>query len=274
MQSLSAILPVLQTMATNIVQTDAVPSSVLHSTLSTQPPKIVGSHGNYLVTSDGREIFDASGGPAVACIGHNHPRVKQAIKAQLDTISYCYSPWFTTEAYEKLAKLLTDSTHGQMERVFVTGSGAEAIEAAMKMARQYFMELPEPQPRRVRFIARDRSYHGNTLGSLAVSGHKARRAIYEPLLSTHMSHVLPCYPYRDLRPEETDAQYVARLAQNLEDEFQRVGPDTVIGFVAETVSGLVWNYKPFDTFDLLRRLLTGCCRPLAVSLLCQDISKP
>ena len=113
------------------------------------------------------------------------------------------------------------------------------MESALKMARQYFMELPEPQTQRKRFIARDRSYHGNTLGSLSVSGHKVRRAIFEPLLSPNFSHVSPCYPYRGMKSGESNEQYVARLAQELEDEFQRVGPDTVIGFVAETVSGLV-----------------------------------
>ena len=113
------------------------------------------------------------------------------------------------------------------------------MEAALKMARQYFVELPVPQPQRIRFIARDRSYHGNTLGSLSVSGHKTRRAIYEPILSTNVSHVSPCYPYRGLKVGETNAEYVGRLAQELEDEFQRVGPHTVCAFVAETVAGLV-----------------------------------
>ena len=107
------------------------------------------------------------------------------------------------------------------------------------MARQYFLELPEPQPRRTRFIARDRSYHGNTLGSLSVSGHKVRRAIYEPILSTNVSHVSPCYPYRGMECGENNEQYVARLAQELEDEFRRVGPETVCAFVIETVAGLV-----------------------------------
>ena len=127
--------------------------------------------------------------------------------------------------------------------VLTRQSGSEAVEAAIKMSRQYFMELPKPEPKRVHFIARDRSYHGNTIGSLSLSGHKARRTIYEPILATSFSHVSPCYPYRGLKKGETDQQYVARLAQELEDEFQRVGPDTVCAFVAETVAGLV--SKPF-----------------------------
>jgi adenosylmethionine-8-amino-7-oxononanoate aminotransferase len=165
--------------------------------------------------------------------------VKAAINKQLNTVSYCFSPWFSTSAYENLARLLTESTNGEMTRVFVAGSGSEVVEAALKMARQYFMELPEPEPQRTHFIARDRSYHGNTLGSLSLSGHKARRTIYEPILSQNFSHVSPCYPYRGKRQGETDEQYVDRLAKELEDEFQRIGPNKVCAFFAETMAGLV-----------------------------------
>ncbi|KAK3706395.1 hypothetical protein LTR37_012773 [Vermiconidia calcicola] len=226
------------------ITSEATLSSVLHASLGGSPPRIVAAKGNYLRTEDGVDILDASGGAAVSCIGHGHPRVIQAIKDQLDAVEYCFSPWFTTTAYERLAKFLTDSTGGVMEKVFVCSSGAEAVEAALKMARQYFMELPEPQPQRTRFIARDRSYHGNTLGSLSVSGHKARRTIYEPMLSQNMTHVSPCFAYRGMKADETDEQYVARLAQELEDEFQRVGSDTVCGFVAETIAGLTLGGVP------------------------------
>ena len=212
---------------------------MLTANLAINPPRIVSSKGNYLTTDGGAEIFDASGGAAVSCIGHGHPRVKKAVLDQLDAVKYCFSPWFTTPAYEKLAKRLTESTRGAMKRVFVCGSGAEAVEAALKMARQYFMELSEPQPQRVHFISRDRSYHGNTLGALSVSGHKTRRAIYEDILPRNFSQVSPCYPYRGKVDGESDEEYVARLSQELEDEFQRVGPDRVCAFVAETVAGLV-----------------------------------
>lgn len=223
------------------LSTEAVPSqsSVLYASLGTKPPRIIGADGNYLKTDGGVNIFDASGGAAVACIGHNNARVKAAIAKQLDTVSYCFSPWFSTEAYESLARFLSKSTNGEMQRVFVAGSGSEVVEAALKMARQYFLELPEPQPQRVHFIARDRSYHGNTLGSLSLSGHKVRRTIYEPILSQKFSHVSPCYPYRGKKQGETDQQYVERLVQELEDEFQRVGPNNVCAFVAETMAGLV-----------------------------------
>lgn len=223
------------------IATDQQPShsSVLYASLAARPPKIIGAEGHYFHTADGYSIFDASGGAAVSCIGHGHPKVKQAIKDQLDTVEYCFSPHFTTEAYEKLAQYLTDSTNGAMDKVFICGSGAEAIEAAIKMARQYYMELPQPQPQRTKFIARDRSYHGNTLGSLSLSGHKVRRAPYEPILSSSFSHVSPCYSYRYQQSGESDEEYGDRLAAELEDEFQRLGPETVCGFVAETLGGLV-----------------------------------
>lgn len=223
-------------MSSNIVSTEAIPSSVLHASLSIDPPKIVRASGHYLHTSDGRAIFDASGGAAVSCIGHSNARVKSAMKEQLDQVEYCFAPHFTTDAYERLSKFLVDSTDGKLTKIFVTGSGSEAIEACLKMARQYHVERKQPQ--RTRFIVRDRSYHGNTIGSLGVSGHRARRTIYEPMLGTNTSFISPCYPYRDVRHGESDAQYVSRLTEELEEAFQRAGPDTVCAVIFETMAGL------------------------------------
>ncbi|KAF2151604.1 PLP-dependent transferase [Myriangium duriaei CBS 260.36] len=210
-------------------------SSVLHPTLAYAPPVVVKSDGLFHHTQDGRQILDATGGAAVASVGHNHPRVKEAIIKQLDDVSYCYAQTFTTKSSEALTKLLTESTGGRMSKVFIVSSGTEAVEAALKLSRQYHTENSENQ--RVRFIARRQSYHGNTLGSLSVSSHTARKALYLPMLSTNVSHVSPCYPYRNMRPDETEGEHVARLAAELEEEFQRVGSATVCAFVVETVSG-------------------------------------
>ena len=117
------------------------------------------------------------------------------------------------------------------------------MDAAVKLARQFFLESSPPQPQRVRFIARQESYHGNTLGSLGVSGHKARRAIYEPMLSPNVSHVSACNAYRGMKESETNESYVERLAQELDAEFQRVGPDTVCAFIAEPVVGVVSQFE-------------------------------
>ncbi|KAL2862668.1 pyridoxal phosphate-dependent transferase [Aspergillus lucknowensis] len=219
-------------------------ASVLYTKITQRPPAIVRSDGHYLETDDGRRIFDASGGAAVACLGHNDPRVKQAIMAQLDKTAYIYAPFFTVPAAEEIATFLTESTGGKMQKVFIVSSGTEAIEASLKMARQYFTELPNPQWQRTRFIARRQSYHGNTLGSLGAGGHKVRRAIFEPILATNVSHVSPCYPYRDMREGEGEAEYVGRLAEELEAEFQRVGPETVCAFVAETMCGTTLGCVP------------------------------
>ena len=174
----------------------------------------------------------------MSCIGHAHPRIQKAIAAQLTEVEYAFSPHFTTPAYEALANFLTESTGGVMQKVFVTGSGSEAVEAAIKMARQYFIELEGNATKRLRVISRDRSYHGNTLGSLGVSGHRARRAFYEPMLTENVSFVTPCYPYRDMRSGESQQAYVQRLATELDDEFQRHPPQTVAAVLLETMAGV------------------------------------
>lgn len=109
----------------------------------------------------------------------------------------------------------------------------------MKLARQYFLEKSSPEPQRVRFISRNSSYHGITLGALSMGGHVYRRKNFEPMLLEGISRVSPCFAHRDKLPQETNEMYVVRLAQELRDEFERVGPGTVIGFVAEPIVGAV-----------------------------------
>lgn len=138
------------------------------------------------------------------------------------------------------------------------------------MARQYYTELSTPQPQRTKFIARKQSYHGNTLGSLSVGYHAGRRAIYEPILGSNVAHVSPCYPYRDMKEGETDEAYVARLAQELEDTFQSLGPDTVCAFVAETVAGMVCVALLSLCYPRISRLTQVVFRPSVVCLRLQD----
>jgi adenosylmethionine-8-amino-7-oxononanoate aminotransferase len=214
-------------------------SSVLHRTLHELPKTVVKAAGLILTLNDGQEIIDATGGAAVACLGHGNEVVKQAILDQMNTVSYCHSLFYGTAAGEALAGSLIASTDHQMAKAFIVSSGSEAMEAAVKMSRQYFLELKPSQPKRTRFIARKQSYHGTTLGSLSIGGHVARRELYEPLLSTNVSHVSPCYAYRGMGRGESREAYVARLAEELDQEFQRVGPDTVCAFVAEPIVGAV-----------------------------------
>ncbi len=210
-------------------------SHVVHRSLRADPPIAVRGEGIYLYAADSREIIDGSGGAAVACLGHGHPKVIAAIKAQLDTLCYAHTALFSCESAEALADTLVDHAPGGLTHAYFCSSGSEGNEAALKLARQFFLEAGQPQ--RTKFIARRQSYHGNTLGALAAGGNAMRRAPYAPILSDAFSHVAPCYAYRDRRDAETDAQYVARLAAELEAEFQRLGPDTVIAFLAETVVG-------------------------------------
>ncbi|TKA71062.1 hypothetical protein B0A55_07236 [Friedmanniomyces simplex] len=165
-------------------------------------------------------------------------KVREAINDQMKSVSYCHSLFYATSAAEHLAKLLIDSTGGEMARAFFISSGSEAIEAALKLARQYHLEKKPSEPRRTQFIARQQSYHGTTLGALAVGGHVARRALFEPLLSENNSRVSPCYSYRGMQnANESEDSYVRRLEAELDAEFQRLGPANVAAFVAEPVVG-------------------------------------
>lgn len=113
------------------------------------------------------------------------------------------------------------------------------MEAAMKMARQYFTETSPKQPRRINFIAREGSYHGTTLGSLSMSGHKVRRSLFEDMLLTNIGRVSACNAYRGMSDDQSTEQYVQLLADELDQKFQEMGPETVCAFVAEPVVGAV-----------------------------------
>ncbi len=210
-------------------------SRVLHRSLRETPPKAIGGEGVYLFAEGGRRVIDASGGAAVSCLGHQHPRVIAAMAKQASTLAYAHTAFFSSEPAEALAETLVGHEPGGLAYAYFVSGGSEAIEASIKLARQYFIERGEPQ--RQHFIARRQSYHGNTLGALAAGGNAWRRAPYAPLLSGAFSHVTPAFAYHEKREGEQDAQFVARLAAELESEFQRLGPGTVAAFLAEPVVG-------------------------------------
>ena len=210
-------------------------SRVLHRSLRETPPKAIGGEGVYLFAEDGRRVIDASGGAAVSCLGHQHPRVIAAMAKQASTLAYAHTAFFSSEPAERLAETLVGHEPGGLAYAYFVSGGSEAIEASIKLARQYFIERGEPQ--RQHFIARRQSYHGNTLGALAAGGNAWRRAPYAPLLSAAFSHVTPAFAYHEKHDGESDAQFVARLAAELEAEFQRLGPNTVAAFLAEPVVG-------------------------------------
>lgn len=237
---------------------------VLHRNLREAPPIATGGHGIWLRGADRRDVLDASGGAAVSCLGHQHPRVVEAIQRQAATLAYAHTAFFSSEPAEALADELVGHEPGGLAYAYFVSGGSEAIEAALKMARQYFVEIGQPQ--RGRFIARRQSYHGNTLGALAAGGNAWRRAPYAPLLSDAFSHVSPAFAYREQRAAETEAVFTARLAAELEAEFQRLGPETVAAFVAEPVVGATSGCVPAPT-GYFRAVREICDRHGALLLL-------
>lgn len=217
-------------------------SRLLHRNLRDIPPEAVSAEGLIVRLADGREIIDASGGAAVSCLGHGNARVIEAVRAQAATLPFAYNGFFTTEPAEALAERLVGHAPAGLTHAYFVSGGSEANEAAIKLARQYFVEIGQSQ--RGRFIARLQSYHGNTLGALSAGGNMARRALYQPLLSDAFSHVSPAYAYRGQGAGESEAEYVMGLAAELEAEFQRLGPETVAGFIAEPVVGATLGSVP------------------------------
>lgn len=201
---------------------------------STDLPVVAGGEGCFLIDSTGKRYLDASGGAAVSCLGHGHPVVTAAVKAQLDEIAFAHTGFFTSQPAEKLADMLAEHSPDALQRVYFVSGGSEAVEAAIKLARQYFVERDEPA--RDRVIARKQSYHGNTLGALGAGGNQWRRKPFAALLA-ETSHIDPCYAYRYQHEGESDEAYGLRAANELEREILEVGADRVMAFIAEPVVG-------------------------------------
>jgi adenosylmethionine-8-amino-7-oxononanoate aminotransferase len=214
---------------------------VFHRALRSTLPVAARGDGVYIVDTAGKRYLDASGGAAVSCLGHSDAEVVQAIKDQLDRIPFAHTAFFTSEAAEQLADVLVETAPAGMSSVYLLSGGSEAVEAALKMARQYFLEIG--QPKRTRFIARWQSYHGNTLGALATGGNVWRREPYKEML-IDVAHISPCYPYRHRRPNESEEDYGCRVADELEAKILEFGPDQVAAFVAETVGGATAGVLP------------------------------
>ena len=231
-------------------------TKILHRSLRVQLPVAVSGEGITLTDREGKVYIDASGGAAVSCLGHQHPEVIAALHAQLDKLAYAHTSFFTTEVAEELAEVLVADAPRGIGHVYMVSGGSEAMEAALKLARQYFVESGEPE--RSVFIGRRQSYHGNTLGALAVGGNEWRRKQFAPML-IEVGRVSPCYEYRDRRADESPEQYGARLANELEAKIQEIGPKRVIAFVAEPVVGATLGAVPPVT-GYFRRIREICDR--------------
>jgi len=222
-------------------------SSVFHRKTDMTLPSAVAGDGPYIIDQNGKRYFDACGGAAVSCLGHNHPAVIAAIKEQIDKIAFAHTAFFTNEAMESLAEHLVaqaprqDNAQQKLDHVYFVSGGSEAVEAALKMARQYFLEINQPQ--RTKLIARRQSYHGNTLGALATGGNQWRRQQFEPLL-IDVTHIAPCYAYRGQQAGESLEAFGQRVANELETALLEAGPETVAAFVAEPVVGATAGAVP------------------------------
>ncbi len=226
---------------------------LLHRSIHTPPRRAVAAEGIHFTDAEGRRYIDASGGAAVSCLGHAHPDVLAALHAQLDKLAYAHTGFFTTDVAEALADTLITGAPEGLSHVYLVSGGSEAVEAALKMARQYFTETGQPQRRHI--IARRQSYHGNTLGALAAGGNEWRRAQFKPLLM-QAHHIAPCFAYREQHIGETDAAYATRAAGELEAKIQELGPDTVAAFIAEPVVGATAGAVPAvaDYFKQIRAI--------------------
>ena len=190
--------------------------------------------GCYIIDNNGKKYLDASCGAAVSCLGHSDKSVQEAIIKQTEKLAFAHTSFFTSEPAEELANLLSKNSPVGLDKVYFVSSGSEAIEASLKLAKQYFNEIGKPKKHRV--ISRKQSYHGNTLGALAVGGNIWRRSFFEDLL-LETSLISPCYKYRHQDSSESEIQYGLRIANELEDEIIRVGPENVMAFIAEPIVG-------------------------------------
>ena len=222
--------------------TQANASRVFHRSLQGTIPEATGGQGVYLTDSQGNQYLDASGGAAVSCLGHGDPRIIQAIKDQLDRLAFAHTSFFTNGPAEQLAEVLSAKAPGGNWRVYFLSGGSEANEATLKLARQ--IQVERGAASRDHYIAREQSYHGNTLGALSVSGNPGRKKIYQPILMANVRHIMPCYAYRHQAEDETEAEFGLRAAGALETEIESLGADRTIAFIAETVVGSTLGAVP------------------------------
>jgi adenosylmethionine-8-amino-7-oxononanoate aminotransferase len=243
------------------------PSSVLHRSLHENPLEVVAAKGQYLTLSTSEQIFDACGGAAVSCFGHGDPRVISAITKQLQTVDYIHSGVYTTSSVEQLSNFILRDQNTMTHALFV-GSGSEAMESTLKLCRQYFVELEGKDTSRTHFISRRQSFHGTTIGALTVGGHKARRALYEPILDHNNIHqISPCYPYRHQNGSEDE--YTDTLIRELVDTIESVGPKRIAAFIFEPVVGAALACVPATSGYIVK--VRQVCNQYGILMVCDEV---
>lgn len=204
-------------------------------------PKVAWGEGLSVYDTNGKRYIDGSGGPAVYCLGHGNREVNAAIAAQLDRIAHGYRYTFTSDPLEELTALVAGACGGGLTRMVFVSGGSEAVESALKIALQYHAARGDMTRRR--FISRERSWHGNTLGALSISGFRERRAPYEGALIEGGALISPANAYRPpegVAPEALPAWYAAEF----EETILRIGPESVAAFVFEPVVGAAGGVVP------------------------------
>ncbi|OCF34343.1 class III aminotransferase [Kwoniella heveanensis BCC8398] len=219
----------------------ASPSAQLHHTSA--QPLVAAADGLTFILSTGQVVLDAiSGGAAVSCLGNGNAEVLETMLKQGKQMAYAYHQSLGHEIGEKLAEWLCERSDGALVAGAFLNSGSEAMEAAIKLVRQYWVECGRPEKQHI--IARFPSYHGNTLGALGVGSIPSRRDIYKPLLCDKIHHVTSPQYKRLSKPGESEEEYSARLASELEDTILSIGPDKVMAFFAEPVVGAALGVMP------------------------------
>ena len=231
-------------------------TSLIHRSLITAPPLAVRGEGIHIFDASGKRYTDASGGAAVSCLGHQNDHVIKSIKEQADKLAYAHTGFFTSDPAENLANEIIKNAPKPLEKVYLVSGGSEAVESALKMARQFHWERGDLK--RHKIIARKQSYHGNTLGALAVGGNEWRREKFEPMLMD-VGKISPCYEYRFKSTDETPEEYGLRSANELEEKIIELGEHTVSAFIAETVVGATSGAVP-PTPGYFKRIREICDR--------------
>ncbi len=241
-------------------------SHVFGRNAKSTPPVAVAGEGCYLIDADGKRYLDGSGGAAVSCLGHSNQAVKEAVKSQIDDLAFAHTGFFTSKPAEELADKLIQLAPDSLDRVYFVSGGSEAVEAAIKLARQYHVERGEDE--RHILIARRQSYHGNTIGALSASGNLWRRQMFKPLL-VETSHISPCYAWRDQKENETAFAYGQRVANELEAEILHLGAEKVMAFIAEPVVGATLGAVP--AVDGYFRRIREICDQYGVLLILDEV---
>src|SRR4030043_690935 len=212
---------------------DKMNDHIFYRNLKKFYPTVDHGEGIYIYDTQGKQYIDGSGGAAVVGIGHRVKEITEAMIRQAERISFSHGSHFTSQATIDLASQLVTLSPPGLTQVYFLSGGSEGVETAIKMARQYQMERGKHQKYKV--ISRWTSYHGNTLGALALSGHTGRRRHYLPLIQ-HTPHILPAYCYRcpfELEPAKCSLE----CALDLEKTILYEGPDSVSAFIAEPIVG-------------------------------------